>query len=359
MITPIQWAEKACETLMTKFEASDLPPVGRFHYHQGVFLLGVEKCWQENNNPAYFTYIKDWVDTYVSDDGSVTGNNTEELDDVQPGIILFNLYEKTKDDKYKKALYHLVPLLKSWKTNSEGGFWHKGTTPNQMWLDGLFMGGPIAVKFGKTFEDPEYFHMVTYQAKLMTERTKDDKTGLLYHGWDPTKEAPWADPVTGRSAEFWGRSIGWYPVALVEILDDLPKDHKDRDTLIQILKDLIDALIPYQDESGLWYQVIDKVDHPDNWLENSCSSLFVTGIAKAVRMGYLDESYLKYAEKGYNGVINTIKEDEKGIIIGNICIGTPIGDYDFYIARPTTENDLHGAGAFILMCVEMHKVQSI
>ncbi|TCT12891.1 unsaturated rhamnogalacturonyl hydrolase [Natranaerovirga pectinivora] len=356
MYTPIQWAEKACETLMKKFEAPNLPPVGRFHYHQGVFLLGVERCWEQNQNDKYFNYIKDWVDSYISDFGSVSGNNTTELDDVQPGIILFNLFEKTNLKKYKNALYEIVPLLKSWKTNSEGGFWHKGKTPNQMWLDGLFMGGPIAVKFGKVFNDSTYFDMVTYQAKLMTEHTKDDKSGLLYHGCDPTKEAEWADPITGRSSEFWGRAIGWYPVAIVDILDYLPKDHKDRDILLQILKDLIDALILYQDKSGLWYQVIDKGENPENWLETSCSSLFVAAIAKAVRMGYLDASYFQYAKIGYKGIIETIKEDENGIIISGICIGTPIGDYDFYITRPTTENDLHGAGAFILMCVEVGKV---
>ncbi|CAN7267444.1 glycoside hydrolase family 88 protein [Paenibacillus sp. LjRoot153] len=358
--SPIQWAEAACEALMTKFEPELLPP-DRFHYHQGVFLSGMEKCWRETNNDKYYTYIKRWVDSQILADGSIKKYNPEELDDIQPGVLLFNLYEQTGDERYKKALHTLVPLLKAWKTNPSGGFWHKERYPNQMWLDGLYMAGPIATQFGKTFDEADYFDMMTYQAILMEKHTKDPNTGLLYHGWDETKAAAWADPVTGLAPEFWGRAIGWYPVALLEMFEYLPADHKDKATLTSILQDLLIALIPYQDATtGLWYQVVDKGDIADNWLENSCTALYVHAIAKAVRFGYLDPKYLTYAWKGYQGVIDTLKFDENGhVIIGKICIGTGIGDYAHYIARPTSENDLHGAGAFILMCVEMSLAQEV
>ncbi|MET3848216.1 glycoside hydrolase family 88 protein [Paenibacillus sp. OAE614] len=353
--TPIQWAEQACEALMAKFEPEQLPP-DRFHYHQGVFLSGMEKCWRQTGKDQYFDYIKRWVDSQILADGSIKKYNPDELDDIQPGVLLFNLFEQTGDERYKQALHTLVPLLKSWRTNPSGGFWHKGHCPNQMWLDGLYMAGPIAVQFGRTFGDSEYFDMMAYQAILMSKHTKDPGTGLMYHGWDETKEASWADPETGLAPEFWGRAIGWYPVALLEMFEHLPENHKDKAALTVILQDLLAALPKYQDPaSGLWYQVVDKGDRPDNWLESSCTALYVHAIAKAVRCGYLDESYLQYAWKGYQGVIDTLKFDENGrVIIGQICIGTGIGDYAHYIARPTSENDLHGAGAFILMCTEMN-----
>ncbi|MDR6551711.1 glycoside hydrolase family 88 protein [Paenibacillus qinlingensis] len=353
-LPPIQWAEAACQALMAKFEPEQLPP-DRFHYHQGVFLSGMEKCWRETNDDTYYTYIKRWVDSQILADGSIKKYNPDELDDIQPGVLLFNLLEQTGDERYKKALYTLVPLLKSWKTNPSGGFWHKERYPNQMWLDGLYMAGPIATQFGKTFGEADYFDMMTYQAILMEKHTKDPNTGLLYHGWDETKKAVWAAPETGLAPEFWGRAIGWYPVALLEMFEYLPADHKDKAKLTSILQDLLISLLPYQDEAtGLWYQVVDKGDAPDNWLESSCTALYVHAIAKAVRFGYLDSKYLTYAWKGYQGVIDTLKFDENGhVVIGNICIGTGIGDYAHYIARPTSENDLHGAGAFILMCVEM------
>lgn len=352
--SPIEWAEKACEALMAKFEPELLPP-DRFHYHQGVFLSGMEKCWKETQNSSYYDYLKRWVDSQVLADGSIKKHKPDELDDIQPGVLLYNLYEQTGDERYKNALHYLVPLLQSWKTNASGGFWHKEHYPNQMWLDGLYMAGPIAVQFGKAFDASEYFDMMTYQAILMAKHTKDPVTGLLYHGWDETKEASWADPETGLAPEFWGRAIGWYPVALLEMFEHLPEDHKDKAALVTILQDLLISLINYQDPAtGLWYQVVDKGAEPDNWLENSCTALYVHAIAKAVRFGYLDTKYLEYAWKGYQGVIDTLKFDDNGnVVIRQICIGTGIGDYAHYIARPTSENDLHGAGAFILMCVEM------
>ncbi len=359
--TPLKWGELACDTLMAKFDAKDLPPAGRFHYHQGVFLSGMEKCFEQNKKDKYYTYIKNWVDSIVDDKGTVTGCDPGQFDDIQPGTLLFGLYEKTGDERYKTALFTLVPLFKNWKTNSKGGFWHKSNLPNQMWLDLLYMCGPIAVRFGHTFHDPDYFDLIAHQAILMYQYTKDNKTGLLYHGWDETKKAVWADPITGRSPEFWGRSIGWFPVALMEIFDYFPENHEKKPKLVNILQSTLKSLIPFQDEkTGLWYEVIDKGEDPKNWLETSCTCLFVYALAKAVRMGYLHKIYLKYARKGFEGVINRLKFDENGcVIIDGVCIGTGIGDYEHYLNRPTSANDLHGAGAFILMCAEMNLASAI
>lgn len=354
--TPLQWGELACDTLMKKFEAKDLPPVGRFHYHQGVFLLGMQQCWEQNKQDKYFRYIKEWVDSIIDSEGTVTNFDKTQLDDIQPGILLYSLYEQTGDKRYQTALHTLVPLIKAWKTNSQGGFWHKERYPNQMWLDGLFMGGPISAQYGKTFDKPDYFDMVAFQALLLYKNTVDKKSGLLYHGWDDSKQAAWADPITGRAPEFWGRAIGWVPAALLEILDSIPKNHEKREELIDIMVNITKSFVPFQDEeTGLWYQVVDKVDDSKNWVETSCTCLFVYALAKAVRMGHLHEIYLKYAWKGLEGVINRLKFDEQGgIIIDGVCIGTGIGDYEHYLNRPTSENDLHGAGAFILMCTEMN-----
>lgn len=353
-LTPLQWAEKACKALMHKFEPERLPP-DRFHYHQGVFLSGMEKTWRLTGDDKYYAYIKAWVDSQVLADGSIKKYRPQELDDIQPGVLLFNLYERTGDERYRKALHELVPLLMTWPTNKSGGFWHKDHYPNQMWLDGLYMAGPIAVRFGRTFGEPAYYDLMARQAKLMFRHAKDPVTGLLYHGWDETKEAAWADPATGLAPEFWGRAIGWVPVAMLEMFDHLPDDHPDKPELARFLQELLAALPKFQDAAtGRWYQVVDKGDRPDNWPENSCTALYVQAIAKAVRLGYLDSSFMAYAWKGYQGVIDTLTFDANGhVVIGDICIGTGIGDYAHYIARPTSENDLHGAGAFILMCAEM------
>jgi unsaturated rhamnogalacturonyl hydrolase len=359
--TPLDWAQKACEAIMSKYAPELLPPEAHWHYHQGVFLLGMERCWRETKREDYYNYLKTWVDSQVMPDGSIKNYRTDELDDIQPGILLFDLIEQTGDERYHKALVTLVELLKTWPKNAEGGFWHKNRYPNQMWLDGLYMAGPIAVQYGSKFNHPEYFEMMVFQALLMAKHTMDRRTGLLFHGWDETRQVPWADSVTGQAPEFWGRAIGWYVVALLDMFDYLPEEQPGREELVAILKKLFISIIQYQDEkTGLWYQVVDKGDREDNWLETSCSCLYAYAIAKAIRKGYLDHSFITPLQKAYQGIIGVLRFAENGsLIIPEICVGTGIGDYPHYIARPRSENDLHGAGAFVLSFIEMHKVLSV
>ncbi len=357
--TPLNWSELACDTLMKKYRAEELPPAGHFHYHQGVFLLGMQRCWEQNHKEKYFHYSKAWIDSLIKPDGTISNFNPGQLDDIQPGILLYRLFDQTGERRYQKALHTLISIYKAFPRNSLGGLWHKRQLPNQMWLDGLFMGGPLAAEYAAKFNCPELFDMVVLQAELMAEHCQDPRTGLLRHGWDESRKAEWADPKTGCAPECWGRAVGWYVAAVMDILDYLPKNHQGYYKLTKIFKKLIRAILRYQDESdGRWYQVVDKGNLPGNWLENSCSCLFVYAISKAVRKGLLDKSFLENARKGYKGVLRSLNFDENGgVKIGNVCIGTGIGDYDYYIRRPTSVNDLHGVGTFLMMCDEMNRIE--
>ncbi len=355
---PLDYAIAACDTLMRKFTPEALPPIGTFHYHQGVFLSGVYKTYKLCGDEKYYAYVKAWVDSIIDARGNITKFNPGQLDDLQPGILLFPLYQRTGDVRYKKALDTIAFFMANFPQTPIGGFWHKAWYRNQMWLDGLYMAGPFCAEYGKTFDAPKFFDSVVTQATFMRERTEDAKTGLWHHAWDYEKCMPWADAVTGRSPEFWGRSIGWVPVALLDDLDFIPADHPGRKALENMIVDLLTALAPYQDaETGLWYQVINKGKEAGNWLESSCTCLFAAAIYKAVRKGLLAVEYLAVADKAYQGIINRIKQDENGILIDNICIGTGVGDYAHYCARPTSTNDLHGAGAFLILCTEAAKSQ--
>ena len=121
--------------------------------------------------------------------------------------------------------------------------------------------------------------------------------------------------------------------------------------------DLLKNLCRFQSEDGRWYQVVDKVNEPGNWLENSCSSLYVAGLCKAMRKGYLPDDYAEHAIRGYEGVIRSLTWEGEDLQIGNVCIGTGVGDYAFYIARPVSVNDLHAVGSFLIMCTEMYRWQ--
>ncbi len=353
---PLDYAKQACDTMMRKFSAVDLPPKGHFHYHQGVFLSGMEKTYELCGDKKYKEYINAWVNSLVKLDGEVLAFDSDELDDIQPGILIFRMYQETGDERYAKAIRYLIHVVKNFPKNKEGGYWHKVKCKDQMWLDGLYMAGPILALYGKYFDDPECFDICACQALLMREKTKDEKTGLFCHAWDSKKQRPWADPETGKSPEFWGRAIGWVPVALLDEIECMPEDFSGRQELIRMATDLLLAVECYQDESGLWYQVVDKGEVPGNWLETSCSCLFAAAICKAVRMGFLDRSNIQAAKKAFDGIVDRLKYRGDDLIIDGICVGTGVGDYGHYCNRPTGENDLHGTGAFLLMCTELQRV---
>lgn len=355
--TALYYAKKLCDTLMMKYEADELGTEGHyFNYHCGVFLSGMERVYKLTDDEKYHNYIKAWVASVTDENGNIIEYNPKNLDDIQPSNVMFDLYKKTGDCRYKKILDTLVPALKTWRTNEEGGFWHKEIRPRQMWLDGLYMAGPVALRYGAEFGCGEYEAIMHKQAMLMYKHLYDEEKGLMYHAWDCSKVQEWADKETGRAPEVWGRAMGWYTVAIVDMLDYI-KDEKIRKDFIAIINTLAKNLIKYQSsENGIWYQVIDKGCQEGNWVETSCSCLFTYSIAKALRKGYIDDEYKNNVQCAYNGVLNYIKEDENGLIsIENVCIGTGVGDYDFYINRPRVSNDLHGAGAFVLMCTEVYK----
>lgn len=355
--TPLDYAKAACDTLMQKFAPEDLPPKGGFHYHAGVFLSGMQKTWRLCGEQKYFDYAKAWLDSVIDENGVPYHYDRQSMDDIMPGLLCYDIYEATGDERYLKCLQLLMKHMREYPRTEEGGYWHKGHFPYQMWLDGLYMGGPICVRYGAMFHEPCYFDTAITQAELMEKHTRDEKTGLLYHAYDDSRQECWADPVTGCSPEFWGRSIGWVPVALLDELDDIPLRYHRRESVVAMVKSLLMALIPYQDEkTGLWYQVVNRGGETGNWLETSCSCLYVAALCKAVRTGILDKKYLRFAQKGYTGIINRLRHNEKGLIIDDVCVGTGVGDYQHYCDRPTSENDLHGAGAFILMCQEAAQV---
>ncbi|MBN1776873.1 MAG: glycoside hydrolase family 88 protein [Clostridiales bacterium] len=352
---PLEYALAACETMMRRYAPGNLPPAGRFHYHQGVFLSGMHGIYRITGERKLFDYIKAWVDSIVNEYGDILNFNPGQLDDLQPGVLLFPLYAETKDERYRQAMDTIIWFYEHFPKNSLGGFWHNAMGRDQMWLDGLYMAGPFIAQYAKEFDRPELLDVVVLQAELMERLTRDGTTGLWYHAVDLQKRHAWADKDTGCSPEFWGRAMGWVPVALLNEMDFM--DGQRRETLARIARGLLEALIPYQDDAtGLWYQVVDKGGQPGNWLETSCSCLYAAGICKAVRVGALPAETLQTAEKAIKGVIGRLAYDGDDVLINDICEGTWIGDYDFYCNRKRCVNDLHGVGAFLLICAEAERV---
>jgi unsaturated rhamnogalacturonyl hydrolase len=234
-----------------------------------------------------------------------------------------------------------------------------------MWLDGIYMAGPFYAQFASTFDDLAAFDDVAHQIILIEKHTRDPKTGLLYHGWDESKKQGWANPETGQSPHFWGRAIGWYVMAIVDILDYFPADHTKRGEIIAILQRLVDALSKVRDPStGTWYQILDLPNRPGNYLEASASSMFVYAITKAIRKGHLDQKHLDMVQRGYQGILDRfVQVDALGLVnllwtCGGAGLGgSPYrdGSFEYYVGERIVTNDYKGLGPFIMASVEIEK----
>jgi unsaturated rhamnogalacturonyl hydrolase len=357
-------SEQAATTAMTALWRDSGYP-SKWTYDHGFVLKGIERVWETTHDKQYLTFIQQQIDHFVADDGSIRTYSLDDynLDNILPGRNLLFLYKTTGQEKYRKAAAMLREQLKTQPRTSEGGFWHKKIYPSQMWLDGLYMGEPFYAEYAATFHEPSAFDDIAKQFVLMERHARDEKTGLLYHGWDESKQQRWANPTTGRSPNFWGRAMGWYAMALVDTLDYFPPKHPQRAELIAILNRVAQAVLKYQEpSSGLWYQILDKAGEKGNYRESSAACMFVYAVAKGVRKGYLPASYMKAAGDGYRGILREfVKYDATGRLNleGTVSVaglgGNPYrdGSYEYYLSEKVVTNDPKGVGAFLLAATEM------
>lgn len=363
------WSQKMTATAMTIWK--DSLPQGKWTYDQGVVLKGVEGVWQQTGDGVYFKYIQHSLDKFITADGGIKGYKMDDynIDNVLCGRNVLTLYKVLGTEKYYKAVNLLRDQLKTQPRTPQGGFWHKKRYPNQMWLDGLYMGEPFYAEYASTFGENADFDDIAKQFIEMESHARDAKTGLLYHAWDEGKVEKWADPKTGLSKNFWGRADGWYAMALVDVLDQFPANHPKRPELLAILNRLAVAIQKYQDpKSGVWFNVLDKGAEKGNYLEASASCMFVYALAKGVREGYLPASYQPVAEKGFKGILNQfIETDASGQVNlkGTISVaglgGNPYrdGSYAYYLSEKVVTNDPKGVGAFILASVEVERLANL
>ena len=340
----------------------------KWEYTHGLMMTALDKVYARTGDEKYFNYMKNYADFMIAEDGSIkTYKKTDyNIDRVNPGKFLIELYKETGEEKYKLAIEELRDQMRKHPRTSEGGFWHKKRYPHQMWLDGLYMASPFLAQYAAEFNEPAIFDDVVNQIVLMDKYSWNDEKQLYHHGWDESKEQRWADPKTGRSPNFWGRAMGWYAMSLVDVLDYFPKDHPKRKEILRMTQKMADAIVKYQDpKTGLWWQVLDQGGREGNYLESSASSMFVYFLAKAAKEGYIDQKYMQDAREGYNGILeNFIEEDANGqVSITNVVSvsglgGDPYrdGSYEYYISEPKRDNDPKAVGPFIMAALLMEEI---
>ncbi|HEU4634675.1 MAG TPA: glycoside hydrolase family 88 protein, partial [Edaphobacter sp.] len=334
-------------------------------YEEGVLLDGMAAQWHTTANGDEYRYIKAAVDKYVNDDGTIRSYHADahSLDEIEMARSLLLVYRVTHQAKYYTAAKYVHDQLALQPRTPSGGYWHKQIYPNQMWLDGAYMAEPFRAEYAATFQQPEDFNDIAKQLLLMDQHMRDPKTGLLRHGWDESRQMKWADTKTGLSPEAWGRAMGWYAMALVDVLDWLPADHPQRPELVRALNRVAKAAIAYQDKTtGLWWQVLDQGTRKGNFPEASASCMFTYALAKGVRMGYLPQADLAPAKHAWSAIQATfVKTGADGLtsLEGTVKVGglggSPYrsGTFDYYIGEKTSTNDAKGIGAFLLAGSEM------
>lgn len=357
------WSERMADSVI----ARNVPY--RWHYEYALMHLALERVWRRTGDQTYYDFIKGQVGLLVNADGRIETYVQQDynLDQINAGRTLLMLRRETGDERYARAAQVLIRQLENQPRTSEGGYWHKKIYPHQMWLDGIYMASPFHAEFAQMFNQPEIFDDVALQIILMEKHARDAKTGLLYHGWDESKAQRWANPETGCSPHFWGRAVGWYAMALVDVLDNVPADHPRRPDIVATLQRLAPAVAGVQDlASGVWWLVLDQGSRPGNYLEASCSCMFVYALAKSVRLGLIDRSYLEAARRGYRGILeHFIRVDEQSLVnlektvsVGGLG-GNPYrdGSFEYYISEKVKTNDYKGVGPFVLASLEIESVQ--
>ena len=343
---------------------------GEWSYEEGVLLNGMIAEWHVTGDGRLFEYIKAAVDRSVDkngvihmDDGAAFPTDAHSLDNIQMGRSVLMLYRVLQQPKYYQAAKFLNDQIMQQPKNASGGYWHKQIYPDQMWLDGAYMAGPFMAGYARTFHQPQEMDTVATQLLLMDTKMSDSQTHLLRHGWDESKKMDWADKKTGLSPEVWARAMGWYSMALVDVLEHMPETDPQHAALEEVAARTLRAVAHYQDPAtGLWWQVMDKGSAKGKYLEASASCMFVYSLSKAMRLGILPLSYESNVTHGWSGIqTRFVKPD--GTLSGTVKVaglgGTPYrsGTYEYYTGEAVGDNDAKGVGAYLLALSEITQRQ--
>ncbi|MBQ8564695.1 MAG: glycoside hydrolase family 88 protein [Bacteroidaceae bacterium] len=370
------WAVRMVESEIARNPEAwqlDFQPKLKWDYCHGLELRAMLYVADKYQREDIREYALSYADTMVNEDGSIKKYKITDysLDRINSGKYLFDVYDLTGEERYKKALDLLRSQFDRQPRNADGGFWHKKIYPHQVWLDGVYMGSPFLAEYALRYESGEQqaadYADVILQMVMASYHTYDYESRLYRHACDVSRQMFWCDHISGQSKHCWGRALGWYAMAIVDNLELLPANCPDRQKAVNIMLHIAAQLERYADPAtGLWYQVMDRSGDEGNYLESSASCMFAYALYKGVRIGILPSHYLTVADKAWQGILDRfIKEDEQALIsITEVCAVAGLGgknnrpgDYDYYINEMKRDNDAKAVGPFILAALEVERLQ--
>jgi len=344
----------------------------KWNYTTGLELKAFLDVYMHSGqrDEAILDYVDAWYDAIIAEDGTIGVNyrkSNYSTDHICPGRTLFQLYELNGKEKYRLAMDRLFEQLQEQPRTPEGGFWHKQVYPQQMWLDGLYMAQPFYAEYVSRYAPDSVKAAcqadIARHFLIVSEHTFDPQTGLYRHAWDASHAMFWCNPETGQSDHAWGRALGWYAMALVDVLPLLPEDTPGREGMLAVFRNIIGQLPRYADpETGMWYQVMDRPGAEGNYVEATASAMFVYAMLKACRLGYTD--CLPYAKESYEKLLKTFVTRDGDLVDLNRCCevaglgGKDMrrGDYTYYINEKVRSNDPKGIGPLIWAALEYEQL---
>lgn len=323
---------------------------GRWCYEDGILMTAIYDMYKASGEQKYYDFVYNFYDSRIEEDGTIKEYEPTDysIDDVCPGIGLMKLYRDCKKEKFKVALDTMYGQMMNHPRTKEGSFWHKQIYPNQVWMDGIYMGVLYVAMYANEFNKEESKEDVDRQLHTLVKRLYDEDRKLFVHAYDEAKVMQWADKETGKSPNVWARACGWVMMAVVDIYEELHLD---------ICKDIlvkeIEGLKPYL-EDGMLYQLVDiRRDH--NYLETSGSVMMAYGIFKGKRLGMIEDDKLGHS------VFNTVLDKQfDGRNLYNICQVGGLdnkkrdGSFEYYMSENISVNEVKGVAPFIMAYSEIY-----
>ncbi|WP_088104546.1 glycoside hydrolase family 88/105 protein [Halalkalibacter urbisdiaboli] len=335
----------------------------RWHYIEGCILKAYLDSYEQTGHEEDYQFVKQFIDRLVDENGDVEqiDINYYSIDQIRMTAILFTLYDKEKDSRYKKVIDLIYKQLETYPRTESGNFWHKSNYPHQIWMDGLYMGQPFYVQYIKEFEVNKDYSDTLNQFRQARKLLFDEETQLYYHAYDESRKMFWSDKESGLSPHVWGRAVGWYVMALVDILELLEGENVDTSELKDLLTEAVDGMLRYQHYSGMWYQVVEFSGRKGNYLESSGTLMLSYALLKGARLGYLSSEYITFGKAAFDGTVEHYVTVEHGeVLLGGICKSAGLGthpetgvvrngDYEYYISgEPIVTNNGHGVAPLLM-----------
>jgi rhamnogalacturonyl hydrolase YesR len=353
------------DTIMRRNPGTPKDVLAQWSYWKAYTLVGFEMLYKSTGDRRYFDFIRREMDPFVDEKGNLVNVRLNSLDSFMAGNMIVALYEYTKEERYRTAATQIRRAFDNYPRNPDGGFWHGPNLTGQMWVDGVFMGQMFLIRYGNSIGDRDYcFNEAARQITVFAGHALKDTSGLYYHGWTagpdlakvvgnnaPPVPTLWANPETGLSSEVWSEGLGWYALILSETLAVLPRDHPQRAEVADIYTRLAEGLKRTQDpKTGGWFQVVDKGDRPDNWIDSSGSAMFTYAIQRGIELGLLDrKEYAPVVGRGYQAIVSLAKINQEGLVdIYGACDGLCVqANYSAYIHYPKSVNAKEAVAGFL------------